>query len=229
MFLVAANGMTRTDRLVTLINLLRDGSLHRAQDLATRLDVSVRTIYRDMDRLFASGVPVQGTPGTGYRMADTIALPPLHLAPAELDALHLGIAIVSEAADPELQAAAQALAHKIDHALPAETIAEADAWKTALSPMADAARGLSHMTSLRSAIAGRQKLRLSYREPNGDLSHRTIRPLRLESWGRVWLLTAWCEACGDFRDFRLDLIEAAMPLPELFTDEPGKRLMDRPT
>ncbi len=225
---MAASLMARTDRLVTLINLLRDGALHRAQDLAARLDVSVRTIYRDMDRLLAAGIPVQGTPGTGYRMADTIALPPLHLAPAELDALQLGIAIVSEAADPDLKAAAQTLANKIDQALPAETIAEADAWKTALSPMADAARGLSHMANLRGAIDGRQKLHLSYRETSGHVRHRTIRPLKLQCWGRVWLLTAWCETCDDFRDFRLDLIETAMPLPELFTDEPGKRLADRP-
>lgn len=219
--------MARTDRLVTLINLLRDGALHRAQDLAPVLGVSVRTVYRDMDRLLAAGVPIQGTPGTGYRMADTIALPPLQLSPAELEVLHLGIAIVSEAADPALSAAAQTLTQKIDMALPAETVAEADAWKTALTPLANAARGLSHMVSLRSAIAGRQKLRLSYRDTAEQTRHDTIRPLKLESWGRVWLLTAWSETDGKFRDFRVDLIEAAAPLPELFADEPGKRLPDR--
>ncbi|MEY8830647.1 helix-turn-helix transcriptional regulator [Sedimentitalea sp. XS_ASV28] len=219
--------MARTDRLVTLINLLRDGALHRAQDLASGLGVSVRTVYRDMDRLLAAGVPIQGTPGTGYRMADTIALPPLHLSPAELDVLQLGIAIVSEAADPALSAAAQTLTQKIDMALPAETVAEADAWKTALTPLANAARGLSHMVSLRSAIAGRQKLRLSYRDTAEQTRQDTIRPLKLESWGRVWLLTAWSETGSAFRDFRVDLIETATPLPELFADEPGKRLSDR--
>lgn len=219
--------MARTDRLVTLITLLRDGALHRAQDLAPLLDVSVRTVYRDMDRLISAGVPVEGTPGTGYRMADRIALPPLHLSPAELDVLHLGIAIVSEAADPDLSAAAQTLARKIDMALPAESVAEAEAWKTALTPLANAARGLSHMANLRDAIAGRQKLHLTCRDVAGALEHCTIRPLRLASWGRVWLLTAWCESRGEFRDFRLDLIEAATPLPELFADEPGKRLSDR--
>lgn len=224
---MAPKGMTRTDRLVTMIAILRDGTLHRAQDLANRLSVSVRTIYRDMDRLIASGVPVQGNRGTGYRMTDTIALPPLHLAPEELDVLRLGIAIVSEAADPELKAAARNIADKLDQALPAEFIAEADEWKTALSPMADAARGLSHMASLRSAIAGRQKLRLGYHEAPDQCRDYIVCPLRLESWGRVWLLTAWCDGQGDFRDFRLDLIESATPLPELFTDEPGKRLSDR--
>lgn len=219
--------MVRTDRLISLINHLRDGALHRAQDLAERFDVSVRTIYRDMDRLVAAGVPVQGTRGTGYQVTDSIALPPMYLTPAELDVLNLGIAIVSEAADADLKAAATTLAAKFDQALPAETMAEADAWKTALTPVSDSARGLSHMSSLRSAIAGRQKLRLDYRDAAGDRSSRTIRPLKLDSLGRVWLLSAWCEFRCDFRDFRLDLIEAAIPLPELFTDEPGKRLADR--
>lgn len=219
--------MARTDRLIALIALLRDGALHRADDLAARLGVSVRTIYRDMERLAAAGVPVRGTRGTGYRLADTITLPPLDLTPDELNALNLGLAIVSEAADPELKATARALADRIDALLPIDSIAEADSWKTALTPLADPARGLSHMANLRSAIAGRQKLRLGYLHGDGRHSTRTIRPLRLDCIGRVWLLTAWCEDSGDFRDFRLDLIETATALPELFADEPGKRLSDR--
>ncbi len=82
------------------------------------------------------------------------------------------------------------------------------------------------MGALRSAIRGRQKLRLSYRNPEGPVTRRTVRPLRLESWGRVWTLTAWCEMRKDFREFRVDLIEEAEPLPELFIDEPGKTLAD---
>ena len=218
--------MARTDRLLDILRILRDGALHRAQDLADRLGVSQRTIYRDMERLAAAGVPVEGTRGTGYRLAERIALPPLSLTPSELEALNLGIAIVAEAADPGLKSAAQSLADKIDAALPQQVIAEAEAWKTALTPLANAARGLSHMAALRSAIRGRQKLRLAYCAPDGTLTRCTIRPLRLETWGRVWTLTAWCELHSDFREFRLDLIEEAMALPELFVDEPGKTLAD---
>jgi len=220
--------MSRTDRLFDIISILRDGKLHRAGDLAARLNVSVRTIYRDMDRLIASGVPVQGARGSGYRATDTIALPPLSLTTAELDALNLGIAIVSEAADPDLKTAARSLADKIDAMLPLRAIPDSDSWKYALSPLTDTARGLSHMASLRSAIKGKQKLLLTCRSPEGRLTTRTIRPLQLDSWGRVWILTAWCELRAGFRDFRLDLIETATPLPELFIDDPGKRLSDRP-
>jgi len=80
--------------------------------------------------------------------------------------------------------------------------------------------------ALRSAIKTRQKLRLSYRRTDNSLTTRTVRPLHMEYWGRVWTLTAWCEVRSDFRVFRIDLIETVAPLPELFVDEPGKTLAD---
>lgn len=218
--------MRRTDRLFDIIQILRDGRLHRAQDIADRLEVSVRTIYRDMDTLAASGIPVEGERGLGYMVREAITLPPLTLTTEELEALNLGVAIVAEAADPELKSAAQSLADKIDAVLPTQTVAEADAWKFAVYPFADAARGLSHMATLRGAIKGRQKLQLDYRRIDGTLTHRRVRPLHMEYWGRVWTLTAWCELRGDFRVFRVDLIEAATALPELFIDEPGRTLAD---
>lgn len=218
--------MRRSDRLFDIIQILRDGKLHRAQDIAERLEVSVRTIYRDMDTLIASGVPVEGERGVGYIVREQITLPPLNLTPQELEALNLGMAIVAEAADPDLKAAALSLADKIDAVLPTETIAEADAWKFAVYPFADAARGFTHMPPLRAAIKARQKLHLTYRRIDGTLTERKIRPLHMEYWGRVWTLTAWCELREGFRVFRVDLIEACTALPELFVDEPGKRLSD---
>lgn len=218
--------MRRTDRLFEIIQILRDGKLHRAQDIAARLQVSPRTIYRDMDTLVASGVPVEGERGIGYKVREQITLPPLTLTPEELEALNLGMAIVAEAADPELKAAAQSLAGKVDAGMPAQVIAEADAWRFAVYPFADVARGFAHMPTLRAAIKSRQKLALHYHQPDGTLSDRIIRPLHMEYWGRIWTLTAWCETGGDFRVFRVDLIEEARALPELFVDEPGKTLAD---
>ncbi|WP_109311750.1 YafY family protein [Ruegeria sp. AU67] len=218
--------MRRSDRLFDIIQILRDGRLHRAQDIADRLEVSVRTIYRDMDTLVASGVPVEGERGVGYMVREQITLPPLNLTPAELEALNLGMAIVAEAADPDLKAAATSLADKIDAVLPTQVVAEADSWKFAVYPFADAARGLAHMAPIRAAIKSRQKLRLSYRRIDGVLTDRVIRPLHMEYWGRVWTLTAWCELRQGFRVFRIDLIETNLPLPEVFADEPGKSLSD---
>ena len=216
--------MRRTDRLFDIIGILRDGKLHRAQDIAARLEVSIRTIYRDMDTLVASGVPVQGERGVGYMITEAITLPPLTLTVAELEALNLGMAIVAEAADPDLKAAALSLADKVDAVLPTQTIAEADAWKFAVYPFADAARGFAHMPTLRAAIRARQKLRLVYTSKDGAVTTRVVRPLHMEYWGRVWTMTAWCEWRAAFRVFRVDLITSAEALPELFVDEPGKTL-----
>ncbi len=218
--------MRRTDRLFDIIQILRDGTQHRAQDIADQLEVSVRTIYRDMDTLVASGVPVSGERGVGYMATKAITLPPLTLTKGELEALNLGMAIVAEAADEDLKSAALSLADKIDAVLPTRTIPEADSWKFAVYPFANAARGLAHMATLRNAIKTRQKLQLAYRRTDATLTDRTVRPLQMDYWGRVWTLTAWCETRNDFKVFRVDLIEQATPLPELFVDEPGKRLSD---
>lgn len=218
--------MRRSDRLFDILQILRDGDLHRAQDIALRLAVSVRTIYRDMDTLIASGVPVEGERGVGYRIADVITLPPLTLTSEELEALNLGMAIVGEAADADLKAAALSLADKIDAVLPSQGVADADAWKFGMSPFADAARGFSHMATLRAAIKARQKLNLVYVSGDGTKTQRIVRPLHMEYWGRIWTLTGWCELRGGFRVFRVDLIDQATALPELFVDEPGKTLAD---
>lgn len=211
--------MSRADRLFDLHAVLRDGEMHTAADLARRLGVAQRTIYRDMEALTASGVPVLGTRGTGYRLARLIALPPLLLTEAEAEALNLGVLIVAETTDPELHAAATALAEKLDAALPED--APAPAWLTAHHARASAARGFSHIPVLRSAIRSRQKLRL-------DLPGETevVRPLALENWARHWVLTAWSETSGQFTRIRADLIDTATALPELFVDEAGKRLED---
>jgi predicted DNA-binding transcriptional regulator YafY len=218
--------MRKSDRLFDILQVLRDGDLHTAQDLADQMAVSVRTLYRDMDTLAASGIPLRGTRGTGYRLAEAITLPPLTLTPNELEALNLGIAITAELADPDLKAAAHSLAEKLDAVQPETAVAEADAWKFAASPFADAARGFAQMPRLRAAIKARQKLRITYTSKDGAVASRTIRPLHMEYWSRIWTLTAWCELRQDHRVFRLDLISSAEALPELFSDEVGKTLAD---
>lgn len=215
--------MSRPDRLFVLLQHLRDGKLHRAEDLAARLRVSQRTLYRYMDRLVASGVPVVGQRGVGYRLRNEIALPPLTLTPDELEALQLGIAIVAETPDPALKASALSLAARLDTALPAEPLPPDAAWKKEFAQSRSSARGFSHMPALRNAIAGRQKLRLTVQGQSC-----TVRPLKLDHVGRVWTLAVWCEDVSGFRDIRVDLIENVTPLPELFVDKPGKRLRDRP-
>ncbi len=218
--------MRRTDRLFELVQILRDGRLHRAQDMADRLEVSVRTVYRDMDTLMASGLPVEGERGLGYMITAEITLPPLNLTMTELEALHLGMAVVGEAGDDELKAAAASLSSKIDAVLPEDRQAPPTGWGFAVYPFADAHKGFQHMPALRGAVRARQKVLMEYTDLKGEISTRTVRPLELEYWGRVWTVTCWCELREDFRSFRVDRIETLQVLPALFVDEEGKTLAD---
>jgi predicted DNA-binding transcriptional regulator YafY len=214
--------MLRKDRLFDLIQILRDGRLHRAQDIADRLQISLRTVYRDMDTLIASGVPIEGARGLGYMATAAITLPPLNLSVGELAALQQGLSYIAGTADDALQTAARSLLAKLDAVLP-------DVPQTAgfaVYPFADAARGFQHLPALRAAIKARQKLGLTYRNTAGQLTERAVRPLQLDSWGRVWTVTVWCELRSDFRVLRVDRIETLKVLSQLFIDEPGKSLAD---
>ena len=111
--------MRRSDRLFDLIQILRDGRLHKAAEMADRLAVSDRTIWRDMATLMASGLPVEGERGVGYILRAPITLPPMILTSAELEAFRLGVRLVADGADPGLARAARSLATKIGAVTPA--------------------------------------------------------------------------------------------------------------
>lgn len=209
--------MRRADRLMKLIRHLRNGDLHRAADLAVAMEVSLRTIYRDMDTLAASGVPIEGERGTGYRVTAAITLPPLNLSMAELEALHVGLAAMRTAQDPDLAAAATSLARKLDGVLPEMNAPTS----LAVYPFADAARGFQHLPKIRSAIRARQKLLLSMGGRD-----RTVRPLQLDYWGRLWTCIVWCDTLRKFDELRIDQIDGLRILPALFVEEEGKRLRD---
>ncbi len=211
-----ARKLRRKDRLVRLIALLRERAHWRGADLAARLGISLRTLYRDMDTLMRSGVPIEGTRGEGYRMSAPITLPALNLSMAELEALHLGLAVMSEADDDRLRAAGRALAAKIDAALPENRIADTAGIGLAVHPFADPASGVRHMAELRHAVRHRHKLRLEYRDDDGRPARSLARPLALEYWGRVWTCEIWCETRARKITLRLDRITELAPTPDRF-------------
>ena len=214
--------MKRSERLYALIEILKDGGLHRAEDMARDLNVSLRTIYRDMDTLAASGIPVEGERGMGYSARAAITLPPLNLTEIELEALHLALAAVGHGLDGELRAAALSLSAKIDAVLPEDRHGAPKSFGFAVYPFADAAQAFRHLSDLRAAIRARQKLNLTM--ANGAI--RTVRPLKLDYWGRIWTLIIWCETSGTFDSLRVEQIDNVKTLPGLFVDEPGKTLTD---
>ncbi len=216
--------MRRTDRLFDLIQILRDGRLHRASEIATRLEVSVRTIWRDMSTLMASGLPVEGERGVGYILRAPITLPPMILTATELEALRLGVRLVAQGTDPGLARAARGLAAKIAAVTPQPTVPEADDLFKFQGQQAG--RAAPHVPTLRRAIRAKERLSITYIDPSGQESHRDIRPLQLEFWGRVWTLAAFCEARQDFRNFRVDRIVAITQTGETCPVEPGRGLAD---
>ena len=216
--------MRRTDRLFDLIQILRDGRLHRASEMAERLQVSVRTIWRDMATLMTSGLPVEGERGVGYILRAPITLPPMILTAEELEALRLGVRLVADGADPGLARAARGLASKIATVSPVTTEPGAD--ELFVFSGGEATRASPHLPLIRAAIRGRERIAITYVDDQGRQSHRDIRPLQMEFWGRVWTLAAFCEARADFRSFRIDRIVALTPTGEVFPQEPGRTLAD---
>lgn len=215
--------MRRTDRLFDLIQILRDGRLHRASEIATQLNVSVRTIWRDMSTLMASGLPVEGERGVGYILRAPITLPPMILNAIELDALRLGLRLATEAPDIALSRAARALAKRVAAVTPAPNTDPGDLFAF---PGQTDHRAPKHLPSLRRAIKAGERLSITYIDPRGTESHSDIRPLALEKQARISTLAAWCEARGDFRSFRVDRIVAITATGERFVIEAGKTLAD---
>jgi len=209
--------MNRSDRLFALLDTLGDYALHRAEDLAAAQGVSLRTLYRDIGRLQSSGVPVTGTRGAGYRLTRATTLPPLTLTDPEIEALQLALAIVLETTDPALKSAATSLTAKIDASLPLEATPPTSDWQQIEHPFANAARGMGHLPVLRAAIRARQKLKIVYNNPDATLRSLILHPASLQHHARSWILKGWDEGQNDNIALRLDLIEDADPLPELFT------------
>lgn len=217
--------MRRTDRLFEILQLFHGGRLLLGRNIAERLEVSLRTVYRDIETLIASGVPIEGERGVGYVLREPIFLPPMTLTPEELRALHLGVEVVRQTGDAELAAAAERLVGKIASVLPSE--------RRALHPLQDlavyaaiAAAPCEQLGALRRAIAGRRVVTIGYRGPDGALTRRRIRPLQTEFWGRVWTCPAWCELRGAFRVFRVDRIQACAETGDNFMLEPGRTYAD---
>ena len=217
--------MRRSDRLSQIIEIIQDGRLHRARDIAERLNVSVRTIYRDFDTLAASGIPIDGERGVGYMLREPVHFPPMNLSLVELEALHLGMAIVAEAADPELQAAAGSLTKKVAKVATANGATPKN-WGFGVYPFEQARIGFEFMPTIRKAIQTRDKLKIQYVSLGNQTSMRLVWPLQSAYWGRVWTLTAWCEARNAFRSFRIDRITGCERAGTHFTDIPGRMLED---
>ena len=218
--------MRRADRLFQIVQFIRGRRLTKAALLAERLQVSMRTVYRDVADLQHQGVPIEGEAGVGYRMRAGFDLPPLMFTTAEAQALVAAIRVARPRLDGGLARAAEDALSKILAVLPPATRVAAESLAVYAPPMGPDDGTRARLEALRQATEARQKLRIDYRDLKEASSQRIVRPLGCYFWGQVWTLAAWCESRQDFRSFRVDRIDAMVVLDERFRDEPGRSLAD---
>ncbi|WP_284154843.1 helix-turn-helix transcriptional regulator [Algicella marina] len=199
----------RADRLFRLIAELRGRRLAvTGAALAEALEVSPRTVYRDVADLQASGVPITGEAGVGYRLDPGFELPPIMFTRAETLALLTGAAMVRAFTDPGMAAAAESAETKIRAILDDAALKALDEQPYRIPLLSrDTPLRITHQ-QLREAIFARRKLTLAYEDATGACTSRTVWPLGLMGWTGRWTLLAWCETREDYRNFRLDRITA---------------------
>ena len=218
--------MRRADRLFQLIQHLRGGRLVTARSLAERLEVSERTVYRDIADLKGSGVPIQGEAGIGYVLREGFDLPPLMFTRDEVVALVVGARLARAWGGAATARAAEEALIKIRAVMPRsarEKIANTEIHASAFEmPLRD--RELFDV--LEKGTESHFVHTIRYEDQNGAQTERDIRPLGLWFWGKVWTLVAWCELREDFRVFRLDRIHHCVLTKRSFRQKTGQTLQD---
>ena len=220
--------MRPADRLFQIVLQLGRGRVLTAQALAERLEVSERTIYRDVQNLMQSGVPIDGEAGVGYRLNRGYQVPPMMFDQDELQALLFGAQVAKRWGDHEMAAAAERIMDKVDAVLP-ENLRPTLTSRTVVVPEMAGVQSEEttvQLGAVRDAINGHRRLYLSYSDASDAPTERIVHPLTLLYWGYSWAVGAWCELRQDFRNFRVDRIVEARALTTQFQDEPGKRLED---
>jgi predicted DNA-binding transcriptional regulator YafY len=210
--------MRRADRLFLLIQALRGRRVVTARRLAELLEVSERTVYRDVRDLQLSGVPIEGEAGVGYALRRGSDIPPLMFTREELEALVVGAHMVEAWTGERIARAGRHALVKIEAVLPEDLRQRTESSRVFAPPSLRHAAVAARLDALHEAIDTHQVVELDYRREDGQPSQRPVRPLCLAYWGAVWTLGAWCELRKDFRNFRLDRINSFRALGRSFEE-----------
>ncbi|EAV44282.1 hypothetical protein SIAM614_03950 [Roseibium aggregatum IAM 12614] len=214
--------MRRADRLFEIIQILR--RVRRpvsAQAIADELEVSKRSVYRDIATLTAQRVPIRGEAGVGYVLEEGFDMPPLMLTAEEIDAAVLGALWVSTRAEPDLARAAENLIAKIEAITPRPLRRHIAAAAMSVRPVGPATEDKVDAAMLRQAILEGRKVSLGYRDGDGKESQRVVWPVLLGYRDEGRILAAWCELRQGFRYFRTDRMTFAEALDQRYPESRG--------
>jgi predicted DNA-binding transcriptional regulator YafY len=215
--------MRRADRLFDIIQTLRASPRPlTAAALADKLEVTARTIYRDIAALQASRVPIEGAPGLGYVLRRGFDLPPLMFTAEEADAVAIGVRLLRRLRDVKLQQAAESVLAKVAAVVPEPLQPLLIAAPVYVSDgNAPTPAGIDP-AALRGAIHNARKVAITYIDEQGRRTQRKIRPIAMAYYVDVTVVGAWCELRDDFRHFRLDRIVGSQVLDERFAADSAR-------
>ncbi len=219
--------MRRADRLFELIQFLRTApGPVTAATLAAELEITVRTVYRDVAALQARRVPIEGAPGLGYVLKRGFDLPPLMFTADEIEAIAVGTRLLHRTGDAGLMEAAESVLSKITVALPEAMRAFLTAPPFYVSGRGVPSPPVADLSTIRVAIRNEHKLRIAYADERSNRTHRTVWPIAVAYYVEATLVSAWCELRNDFRHFRADRILSLDVLDERFPVS-GRALMSQ--
>jgi predicted DNA-binding transcriptional regulator YafY len=214
----------RADRLFLIIHALRGRRAVPARRLAGDLGVSLRTVYRDVADLQLSGVPIEGEAGVGYTLRKGADVPPLMFTREELEALVVGSRFTQAFAGERLAQAARQALTKVEAVLPDDLRRRTERSRILAPRTPKRAELRRRLDVLHGAIAAGRLVRFRYIKEDGAESARHAEPLCLAFWGQSWTLGAWCRMRADFRNFRLDRMDAVEALEDPVSDDPARGL-----
>ncbi|HWK43218.1 MAG TPA: YafY family protein [Stellaceae bacterium] len=210
--------MRRTTRLFEIIQVLRSARKPMtAAAIAETLEVTKRTVYRDIASLQANSVPIHGEAGVGYVMRCGYDLPPLMLSVEEVEAVVVALSLVGRTGDRGLKAAAASVQNKIAAVLPYQRPIDQVSLFTSTWGVDEPA--CVDLGLIRRAIREERKLSLAYRDDRDRVTERIVRPIAIIYYVEVINIVAWCELREGFRHFRADRIHACTTLESRFEGE----------
>jgi len=202
--------LNRIDRLTAILIHLQTKRVVKAEEIAERFEMSLRTVYRDVKALMEAGIPIGSEAGKGYFIVDGYHLPPVMFTQDEANSMLLAAKVVEKVADKSVRDAFSSALHKIKSVLPdlgKDNLESLDATiafgRTSLVDQGEAGQ---YLTDIQRAIAAKEALRMEYLNNQDVASSRIVEPIGLFYYGMAWHLIAWCRMRNSYRDFRTDRI-----------------------